>query len=239
MRAVVLAGGKGTRLRPYTAILPKPLMPIGTRPILEVVLHQLRHHGVTHVTLAVGYLAELLMAYCGNGEKFGIDVDYSKEDTPLGTAGPLALVNDLNDSFLVMNGDVLTTLDYSRMRARHEASGAMATLAVYPRKVKVDLGVVEFDDESRLTSYIEKPEYPFWVSMGIYYFRPEVLDHIEAGTHLDLPDLVTKLGAAGERVECYEHDGYWLDIGRDDDYERALTDFAELEDDFLPADMDR
>lgn len=235
MRAVILAGGRGARLQPYTAVLPKPLMPLGDLPILEVVIRQLQRCGIERITLAVGHLAELLMAYCGDGSKFGVAIDYSREEEPLGTAGPLALVEGLDASFLVMNGDVLTTLDYRAMRERHEASEAIATVAIYPRHVQIDLGVVEFDDDAGLTRYIEKPQYDFWVSMGIYILRPEVLRYIDAGQPLDLPDLVTRLVSEGEEVSCFRHEGYWLDIGRADDYERALEDFPELRDELLPS----
>ena len=161
MKAVILAGGRGTRLAPYTTILPKPLMPVGDKPILDIIIHQLRHHGFTDITLAVGYLAELLMAYFGQGERFGVQITYSREERPLGTAGPLSLIPNLSDRFLLMNGDVLTALDYSDMLTHHQASGAIATVAVYPRDVKIDLGVVEYDDQCRLTNYTEKPTHHY------------------------------------------------------------------------------
>ncbi len=211
-------------------------MPLGERSILDVVLHQLRYHGVEAATLAVGHLAELIKAYCGSGERFGLKLDYSKEDTPLGTAGPLALLSGFDESFLVMNGDVLTTLDYAQMRERHEASEALVTLAVHRRSVCIDFGVVEFDAGSQLTEYIEKPDHDFWVSMGVYIMRPEVLDYVSAGDRMDLPDLVSRVVESGERVECYQHQGYWLDIGRHDDYKQAIADFAERGAEFLPDD---
>jgi NDP-sugar pyrophosphorylase family protein len=189
MKAVILAGGRGTRLAPYTTILPKPLMPIGDKPILDIILRQLRHHGFTDITLAVGYLSELLMAYFGAGERFGVEITYSREDKPLGTAGPLSLVSGLSDCFLVMNGDVLTGIDYSDMLARHRASGAIGTVAVCPRSVRIDLGVVQFDDRRRLTDYIEKPIHHYQASMGIYVLEPRVLDFIPRNVRFDLPDL--------------------------------------------------
>lgn len=228
MKAVILAGGRGTRLAPYTTILPKPLMPIGDKPILDIVIRQLRHHHYTDITLAVGYLAELLMAYFGTGDRFGVKIAYSREDQPLGTAGPIALVSNLDERFLVMNGDVLTAIDYTDMLAHHQASGAIGTVAVYPRSVKIDLGVVEFDEQNRLTHYIEKPTRHYRVSMGIYIFEPRVLSFIPQGQRLDLPDLVRNLVAAGEVINCYPYDGYWLDIGRPDDYAQAAADFEQL-----------
>lgn len=236
MRAVILAGGKGTRLAPYTTVLPKPLMPIGDMPILEIVLRQLAHHGFNDVTLAVGHLAELLMAYCGSGEKFGIRIGYSREEEPLGTAGPIALVPDLNETFLVMNGDLLSTLDYSAMWKYHKERGAIATLASYRREVKIDLGVIESED-GWVKDYIEKPTYHYAVSTGIYIFEPEVLHYIERGKKLDLPELVLRLMKQGRKVNVYNFDGYWLDIGRHDDYETAMEEFAAHRADFLPGEV--
>jgi len=234
MKAVILAGGRGTRLAPYTTILPKPLMPIGERPILDIIIHQLRHYGFNDINLAVGYLAELLMAYFGNGERFGVNITYSREEKPLGTAGPLSLVPGLTERFLVMNGDVLTAINYADMLASHRASSEIGTVAVYSRSVQIDLGVVEYDGQYRLTDYIEKPTHDYKVSMGIYIFEPRVLDFIPRNMRLDLPDLVKKLVAAGETVNCYPYNGYWLDIGRPDDYQQAVADFERLADQLLP-----
>ncbi len=234
MRAVILAGGRGTRLAPYTTILPKPLMPIGDMPILEIVIRQLARHGFDDLTLAVGYLAELLMAYCGGGEKFGVKLTYSREEQPLGTAGPIALVPDLNDTFLVMNGDLLTTLDYSAMLDYHRRRGALATIACYQRDVKIDLGVIHADEDNWVSDYIEKPVYHYTVSMGIYLFEPQILSYIPKGQRLDLPELVLKLARDGRKVNVFNFDGYWLDIGRHDDYERAIEEFSKHRDKFLP-----
>ncbi len=231
-RAVILAGGKGTRLAPYTAVLPKPLMPIGEMPILEIVIRQLAHHGIHDITLAVGYLAELLMAYCGNGEKFGVQLSYSREEQPLGTAGPISLIPNLDETFLVMNGDLLTTIDYSAMWQYHKMRGAIATLASYRREVKIDLGVVESED-GWVKDYIEKPTYHYMVSTGIYIFEPRVLEFMERGQRLDLPGLVLQLVRANEKVNIYNFDGYWLDIGRHDDYDAAIQKFAEHRSEFL------
>ncbi|MDP1822374.1 MAG: sugar phosphate nucleotidyltransferase [Archangium sp.] len=235
MRAIVLAGGKGTRLAPYTTVLPKPLMPIGDVPILEVVLRQLAHHRFTDVSLAVGYLAELLMAYCGDGSKFGVRLDYSREAAPLGTAGPIALVSDLKETFMVMNGDLLTTIDYSKMLTAHREAGALVTVASYEKTVKIDLGVLELSAANEITDYIEKPTMKYAVSMGIYLFEPRVLSYIEKGVRLDLPDLVKRLMAAKEKVLAYRHAGYWLDIGRHDDYQEAVREFEAHRSEFLPA----
>ena len=233
MRAIILAGGKGTRLAPYTTILPKPLMPVGDMPILEIVIRQLQQHGFNDLTLAVGYLAELLMAYCGDGSKFGVKLDYSREEQPLGTAGPIALVPNLNQTFLVMNGDLLTTIDYSAMLKYHRERGALATVACYQRDVKIDLGVIETDAGGWVSNYIEKPTYHYSVSMGIYIFEPAILEYIKPNQHLDLPELVLALMKGGQRVNTYHFDGYWLDIGRHDDYERAIEEFSKHREEFL------
>jgi NDP-sugar pyrophosphorylase family protein len=234
MRAVILAGGKGTRLAPYTTILPKPLMPVGDMPILEIVLRQLVHHGFNDLTLAVGHLAELLMAYCGDGSKFGAKIQYSREESPLGTAGPIALVPNLDETFLVMNGDLLTTIDYGKMLKYHRERSALATIACYQRDVKIDLGVIEVDPENWVADYIEKPTYHYSVSMGIYIFEPAILNYIVQYQRLDLPDLMLKLIKDGKKVNVFNFDGYWLDIGRHDDYEQAIDEFSAHRDAFLP-----
>lgn len=229
MKAVVLAGGKGTRLAPYTKILPKPLMPIGDMPILEVLIKQMKCAGVDEIILTVGHLAELLRAFFQNGERYGLRVDYSFEDKPLGTAGPLSLVKErLVDTFLVTNGDVLTTLDLNSIIESHHRSGAAATIAMHVREVKIDLGVLRFNGSYELCDYIEKPSYRFHVSMGIYVFEPRVLNFIPYNKYLDFPDLILKLIASGERVIGHPFDGYWQDLGRADDYEQAIQDFEGL-----------
>lgn len=235
MRAVILAGGKGTRLAPYTTVLPKPLMPVGDVPILEVVIRQLRHYGFDRITLAVGHLAELLMAYCGDGAKFGVQIDYSREERPMGTAGALGLVPDLNETFLLMNGDVLTTLNYAALVEYHRAQGGLVTIACNRRGVHVDLGVLESDSHNRLVEYIEKPTLHYHASMGIYVFEPEALRHIQPGQPLDFPDLIRRLLAEGCDVVTYPYDGYWLDIGRPDDYAQAASDFDRLREQLVPS----
>jgi NDP-sugar pyrophosphorylase family protein len=234
MKAVILAGGKGSRLAPYTTILPKPLMPIGDMPILEIVLRQLAHYGFDDISLAVGYLSELLMAYCGDGSKLGVKLNYSHEQQPLGTAGPIALVPGLTETFLVMNGDLLTTLDYRAMYSYHLERGAIATLAAYQREVKIDLGVLEIDEDNWVQDYVEKPTYSYAVSTGVYIFEPEILDFISVNRRLDLPELVLHLVGQGQRVNVYKFDGYWLDIGRPDDYQLAMDEFATHRNSFLP-----
>jgi len=234
MKALILAGGMGRRLAPYTTILPKPLMPIGDAPILEVIIRQLKRAGFDDITIAVGHLAQLLMAYFGDGSKWDVKICYSHEEQPLGTAGPIGLVSGLSEPFLVMNGDLLTTLDYRALWSFHRSCGTIATLATFRRDIKIDLGVIETDEQDRVQGYIEKPTYHYTVSTGIYVFEPQVLRYIPNRQRKDLPELVLELMAAGEEVAAYPFDGIWLDIGRLDDYERAVLEFEQHRTEFLP-----
>ncbi len=234
MRAIVLAGGRGTRLRPYTTFFPKPLMPIGDMPILEVLLRQMKVAGITDVTLTINHLAEMLRLFFQDGQKLGLNIDYSTEDSPLGTAGPLSLIDGLEDTFLVTNGDVLSMLDIADLVQHHKQSGAIATIATHQRTVKIDLGVIEHDSSGIVTDYIEKPSFDYRVSMGIYVFEPRVVNYIPYNQYLDFPDLVLKLVKAGEKVSSYPFSGYWKDLGRPDDYEQATADFEQMREQFLP-----
>ena len=234
MKAIVLAGGKGTRLAPYTYILPKPLMPIGDMPILEVLLRQMKRAGIEDVILTVGHLAQLLRTFFLDGSQWGVNITYSHEQTPLGTAGPLSLIEGLDSTFLVTNGDVLTTLDLQELLAFHRAQESIATIAVHHRQVKIDLGVVQWNGGNCISGYIEKPTYDYTVSMGIYVFEPRVMNYIPFNMYLDFPDLVLKLIAAGEKVTGYSFNGYWMDLGRPDDYAQAAKDFMNMRTQFLP-----
>ena len=236
-RAVILAGGLGTRLRPYTTILPKPLMPVGDRPILDIVIRQLARAEFDRVTIATGYLAELIEAFFGDGSRHGIPIDYFREHEPLGTVGALSLIDGLDADFLVMNGDVLTDLDYGLLLDAHRAGGQAATIAAIRREVQISLGVMHFADEhdtGRVTGYSEKPTFDLEVSMGVYCFAPRAIELIEPGERLDFPDLVLRLIAAGEPVKAWRSDDYWLDIGRPDDYEQAQDEFESRRRQFLP-----
>jgi NDP-sugar pyrophosphorylase family protein len=221
MEAVILAGGKGTRLKPYTTTLPKPLMPVGERPILEVVLNQLRKGGVKKVTLAVNHMADLIMAFFGHGEKFGIEITYSIEDKPLGTVGPLKLIKNLPEHFLVMNGDLLTDLNFTDLHRYHKNLDGMLTIATYKRETKIDFGVLDIDKTNQIIGFHEKPIYHFDVSMGVYVFSRSLVDRIPHNQAHGLDDLV--LGMLRDRIpiNTYPFNGYWLDIGRPDDYDRA------------------
>lgn len=233
MKAVVLAGGKGTRLAPYTNVLPKPLMPIGNMPILEVLLRQMKIAGFDEVTLTVGHLAELLEAFFKDGSRFGIHIRYSIEDNPLGTAGPLALVENLTDTFLVCNGDILTTLDLRKLVKFHKRQGGIATIAMHQRQVKVNLGVIQMGAGNEIIGYVEKPSIDYMVSMGIYMFEPKILKYIEPNRYLDFPDLILRVLAANEKVYGYPFDGYWQDLGNPEDYQLAQQDFTEMQAQFL------
>lgn len=229
MRAVILAGGKGTRLRPYTTLIPKPLVPLGGRySVLEVVLMQLAKAGFTHVTLAVNHLSQLVQAYFGDGSRWNIRLDYSLEDQPLSTIGPLTLIDDLPDDFLVMNGDVLCDLDYRTFFAAHVARGSDVSVAVYRRDVHVDFGVLRYNADHDLEHFEEKPSLPFDVSMGVYCLNRRVTAALERGRPYGFDNLMLDSLARGRRVKVVPFEGYWLDIGRTEDYEYADEHFETL-----------
>lgn len=232
MRAVVLAGGKGTRLRPYTTVFPKPLMPLGDVPILDIVLRQLVSAGFDDITLSVGYLAELVRAYCGDGSRYGVALRYLHEDTPLGTVGPVGLLEDFDGPLLLMNGDILTELPFGKVWEYHNANGGLVTVALNRRPLTINFGVVDAMEGNQIRRYVEKPTLDYLVGMGICVLNPAVAPFIERGKRMDLPDLIAALLAAGKPVVGWETDAYWLDIGRPDDYARAQSDYERLKDRF-------
>lgn len=232
-RAIILAGGKGTRLRPYTVVLPKPLMPIGDYPILEVIIRQLVFHGFTHITMAVNHQAELIQAFFGDGSKWGIKIDYSFEDKPLSTMAPLKLIKNLPENFLVMNGDILTDLDFGRFHTNHVADNHIFTISSYKREIKSEFGVLEVDSDNKLIGFKEKPITYYDVSMGIYMVSRRAVDYIPENTFYGFDHLMIDLIKDNQNAAVENFDGYWLDIGRPDDYIQAIDEFDTMKDKFL------
>jgi NDP-mannose synthase len=227
-RAVILAGGKGTRLAPFTVNFPKPLMPLGDTPVIEVLIRRLMASGIDDITLTLGHLAELVKAYFNHRRVLTdeITLRFVEEQEPTGTAGSLKLVPGLDETFLVMNGDLLTDLDFNALIEFHRQQQAIVTIATHPRRVKMDYGVLELDG-TRVRGYLEKPETTHHVSMGIYVYEPAALTYIPEGRYFDFPALIWALLERGEPVRSYVTDCMWLDIGRPDDYARAQQLFAE------------
>jgi len=225
MKAVILAGGKGTRLKPYTTVIPKPLVPIGEKAILEILLTHLKKSGVDDVVLCVNHFAEIIMAFFGDGSRYGIRIRYSTEDQPLGTVAPLKLISDLPENFLVMNGDLLTDLDFQKLFEEHIHANTLLTVSTYQRTTKIDFGVIETDKlAKKMIGFHEKPEYNFEVSMGVYVMNHKTLDFIPSGKPFGFDDLMLTLLEKKQTVKVYPYKGYWLDIGRPDDYEKANRD---------------
>ncbi len=233
MRVIILAGGKGTRLKPFTNVIPKPLVPVGEMPILEIVLRQLKATGISQVTLAVSHMARLIEAFFGDGGNLGLEISYSLEDKILGTAGPLRLVEFEGDDVMVMNGDLLTTINYRDFRRFHSEGRHDISIATFKKEVKIDLGVLVIEDE-KLIDYIEKPTYYYDVSMGIYCINRSMMDLIPPDSRFDMPELVLKAKSLGKKISCYSGDYEWLDIGRMDDYEEAVRLFNEHIEKYLP-----
>lgn len=232
--AVILAGGQGTRLHPYTMVLPKPLIPIGNMPVLEVIIRQLKLHDVKKIILCVGYLAPLIEGYFGSGEKFGVNIQYYYEDKPLGTAGPIAQIEPLTEDFFVLNGDLLTTLNFSEMLEFHKKNNPVSTIGAIKKFVKIELGVLETNSKHLLTDYKEKPELQYLASMGVYVFSPKIFNFLKPGEHLDLPQLMMRVSQSGEQVLVHSANCEWLDIGRHDDLKTATDTFINYRSKFLP-----
>lgn len=237
MQVVILAGGRGSRLKPYTTILPKPLMPVGDIPILEIILKQLRYYGFQDVFLALGHKAKFITTFFANGYDLGLNITYSYEQKDLGTAGPLTLIDNLDDNFLVMNGDVLTDLNYKEFFQTHLRKDAAITIATYSKTMKIDLGVMETTKKNRLVSYIEKPSMTHQVSMGVYAFNRRAIKYIPRIKRFDFPDLVNRLMKAGEVINAFlPKECIWLDIGNIEDFQRSSEIFEENIIRFLPTD---
>lgn len=236
MKAVILAGGRGTRLAPYTTTFPKPLVPIGEYPIIEILIRQMIAQGIDDITLNVGYLAELIRAYFLQRPDLTsrFKLNYVSEVEPTGTAGSLTLVEGLDETFLVLNGDLLTTLRFTDLVGFHKQSDAALTIAMHEKRINIDLGVLVTGEGSAIVDYREKPVVDYMVSMGVYVYEPRVLSYLEPGAYRDFPDLVLSLIAAGEKVVGYHSKDKWLDIGRPEDYALAVEEFTNSTSDFFP-----
>jgi len=231
---IIQAGGEGTRLRPYTTILPKPLMPVGDMPILEIVIKQLKHYGLTDITITTGHLAHLIQAFFGDGSQWGVSIKYVRENEPLGTIGPIRLIDRPATPFIVMNGDILTDLNYLELVKYHQSHRQKLTVSVYEGKVPVSLGVVGFDADHCIVKFEEKPTLRFWSSMGIYVFSPECWDMIPARKYFGFDSLMAEILKNAAVAKVYPWHGEWLDIGRPEDYERASRVFEVERGRFLP-----
>jgi mannose-1-phosphate guanylyltransferase len=221
MKAVIQAGGKGTRLRPYTNVLPKPLMPVGSKPVLELLLAWLRRNGTEEVFITTGYLGHLIQSFCGDGRQWDLRISYTQENEPLGTIGPLTLLRDqLDEPFLVLNGDVLTDLNLKAFMAAHRQTESAVTIATVRREVRIDFGVIE-DRERRVTEFHEKPKLSHLVSMGIYCMQPEMLQHIPSRVPFGFDDLMHRMLERGIPAHTFLHNGLWLDVGRVEDFQKA------------------
>jgi len=235
MQAVLMAGGKGTRLRPFTAVLPKPLVPIGDIAVIEMVLRQLRYFGFRDIRISVGHKAELIMAVLGDGGRFGLKVTYHHEDSPLGTIGSLSQMPGLEENFLVMNGDICTNLRFNDIYDDHVRHGAMATIGTFQRREQIELGVMDLgEDGEHIVGFREKPTYDFFVSMGVNVFHRSVIDLIPKGTFFGFDSLMHKMLTNQTPIRSYPFKGRWLDIGRPDDYDKIYEEFQKSPSDYLP-----
>lgn len=235
MKALILVGGKGTRLKPYTTSIPKPLLPVGDRPILEIILFQLKVAGITDITLAVGHMSQLFESFFQDGKKYGLNISYSFEDKPLGTAGAVAsVIDNLGKDFIVMNGDLLTSLDYKKLIKYHLNNKSSATIATFKREVKMDFGVIEMEKDGKLKSLVEKPSFFYNFGMGINLLNAEsVKSLLKKNVYLDMPDLMLKLKDQGKSVFCFTEDCFWLDMGRPEDFEKATEVFEARKNEFI------
>ncbi|MCK5050765.1 MAG: NTP transferase domain-containing protein [Candidatus Cloacimonetes bacterium] len=223
-RAIILAGGKGTRLKPYTIALPKPLVPIGDKPILEIIIKQLIENGFEHITITINHLADIIKAFFGDGSKWGIKIDYSLEEKPLSTMGPLSLIADLPEDFLIMNGDVLSDINFSTLMQEHQNNKNIFTISSHKRKQKCNYGILEIGENKSLIGFKEKPVVEYDVSMGIYIANKKILKYIPNNQAYGFDQLMLDLIADNNPASVIRHNGYWLDIGRPDDYAKACED---------------
>ncbi|MGE0268329.1 MAG: sugar phosphate nucleotidyltransferase [Candidatus Omnitrophota bacterium] len=233
IQAIILAGGKGTRLKPYTAVIPKPLMPVGEHPICEVIIRQLESARLKNIVISTGHLAGLIEAYFGDGRKWGVHITYVTEHKPLGTAGALKLIKKMDTDCVVINGDVLTDLNFKELIKHHKLKKAMATITIKERVVKTDFGVIEVDKKGDLSDYIEKPEHKSFVSIGVYVLNKGCWNFIKDDENIGMPDLILRMKAAGEKISCFKTQSIWLDLGRLDDFEASQDIFEKHKKKFL------
>lgn len=223
--AVIMAGGKGTRLHPYTLVLPKPLMPVGGQPVIEILLMWLRRSGIEKCYITTGYLGHLIRVLCGDGSQWGMDIVYSLELQPLGTIGALRLLkNNLDSTFVVLNGDLITNLDLGKFIRFHQGHGGNISVAITKKNIHTDLGVISHTD-NRMTDFREKPTISHDVSMGIYCLEPAVLDMIPDNVPFGFDSLMNEALIWDMPVYTYRHDGLWMDIGREEDFLAAQKCF--------------
>ncbi len=229
MKAIILAGGKGTRLLPITKVLPKSLFPVGDKTIVEYLLQKFKAVGINQIYLSVGYLDSLLRFYFQDGSKFGVNIEYIFEEKPMGTIGSLTLVKGLDQTFIVTNGDILTTLNFKDLLIFHKKHSATATIAVYPSCISIDYGVMQWGKLPLIAGIIEKPKIKYYINMGIYVFEPKVIEYIPKNKSYNLPDLLKQLINNGEPVIGYKFSGYWRDIGNLQDYLDIITDSDQIQ----------
>lgn len=232
MKAFILAGGQGKRLRPYTYVIPKPLMPIGGKPILQLTLERLAKQGFKEATISLGYLGDMIVNVV-DALKLPIKIEYTRENTPLGTAGALGLLENFESDIITMNGDLLTSFNFKKMHDFHRKNKAAATLGIFQRQVTIDYGVIKMDKKGRFEDYIEKPTYDFDISMGINIISPRAKKYISKNKYLDMPTLIKKMHKKGEKIMCYKENCKWLDIGREFDYKIALEEFENNKKEYL------
>ena len=233
MQVVILAGGRGTRLKPYTMVIPKPLVPVGDFPILDIIIRQLKHYKINEIIISTGHLAELLEAYFKEGERWRVKIRYVREDKALGTAGAIKNISGLEDNFIVMNGDILTDLNYRNLYNFHLKHKAIATIATIKREIFTDFGVLKINRDFKLISYTEKPKRFDYVSIGINVLNKRCKRYISKGESIGIPELVHRMQSKNENIYCYKSDSYWLDIGRIEDFQKAQEEFGKSKKKFL------
>jgi mannose-1-phosphate guanylyltransferase len=221
MKVVIQSGGKGTRLRPYTTVLPKPLMPVGAKPVLELLLTWLRRNDMRDICITTGHLGHLIRSFCGDGRNWDMRITYTEETEPLGTLGALSLLRDqLDSTFMVINGDILTDLNLNAFVGFHRQHGGPLTVATARRSVRIDFGIIE-DNAGRVMRFKEKPVLTHIVSTGIYCMQPSIIDLIPPGVPFGFDNLMHCMLTREVPVRTFLHNGLWLDIGRIEDFQKA------------------